>query len=130
MRRLLSCRKGATAVEFAMIAPVFLMMLLGIIEFAFQMWTRVSLDYAIAQAARCYAIGYVDAGAGIDCSSLSGTKADLQKLAIGVQFPTGALTLSSPSGGCLHYSYAAQWLMPRLMPVNAPTFTNMSCYYF
>ena len=123
------CR-GVAAIEFALVAPVFLAMLLGIAEFAYQTWTRVALDYALAQAARCYVLGYVDSGAGTDCASVGGAAAYLQTLAAGVTVPAGALTVTSPSTGCLKYTYAATWLVPGIMPVAAPTFTGTSCFYY
>ncbi len=130
LRSLAADRRGAAAVEFALVAPVFLALLLGIVEFAYQMWTRVALDYALAQAARCYVLGYVDSGAGTDCSSVAGATAYLQTLATGVAFPAGALAVTSPATGCLKYTYAATWLVPGIMPVAAPTFTGTSCFYY
>ncbi len=130
LKRLLRCRRGTAAVEFALILPVFLALTLGVVEFGYQTWLRVSLDFALAQTARCVALGYVDGADGIDCSSLGGAQTHFETLAQGVPFNTGALTLSQPSTGCLSYSYQTTWLVAGIMPVGAPTWSNTSCYYF
>jgi Flp pilus assembly protein TadG len=130
MGRLLTCRKGTAAIEFALIAPVFLALMLGIIEFGYQMWIRVSLDYALAQATRCWVLGYADPHTGVSCTSLAGAKSALQVFATGVPFAAGVLTVTSSSAGCLAYTYTAQWLVPGLMPAAAPVFTNTACYYY
>jgi hypothetical protein len=47
---------GATAVEFAMIAPVFLAMVIGIFHLSLLGITIASLNYAVEKGARCDAI--------------------------------------------------------------------------
>jgi len=47
---------GATAVEFALILPVLLTFLLGLIEFGRAMWIRNTMQYAVEDAARYAAI--------------------------------------------------------------------------
>ncbi|SCB36117.1 TadE/TadG family type IV pilus assembly protein [Rhizobium hainanense] len=58
-RRLLQLQKsssGASAVEFALVVPVFLLMLFGIIEFARLLWTTHALHETVIATARCMAI--------------------------------------------------------------------------
>jgi len=66
--RLLAClardSRGVTVVEFAMIAPVFLMMLLGAFDMGFNMYTAAVLQGAIQEAARDSTIE--GAGASVD----------------------------------------------------------------
>lgn len=50
--RLRACRAGSVAVETALILPVLLLMLLGIIEFGRLMWVNSSLQYAAEEGAR------------------------------------------------------------------------------
>ncbi|WCT74599.1 TadE/TadG family type IV pilus assembly protein [Sphingomonas naphthae] len=49
-------QRGATAVEFAFVAPIFLMFLLLLLEGARMMWTQGALQEAAASAARCSAV--------------------------------------------------------------------------
>ena len=53
---LAGCRRGATAVEFALLAPVFLLMLFGIIETARLAWTRQTLEETAFATARCMSV--------------------------------------------------------------------------
>lgn len=53
---------GITAVEFALIAPVFLVMLMGIVEFSLIMFASVALESATNNTARLGKTGYVPPG--------------------------------------------------------------------
>lgn len=55
-RGLLSDPSGATAVEFAMVAPVFFALVLGIIHLSFLALTVGSLNYSVEKGARCAAL--------------------------------------------------------------------------
>jgi Flp pilus assembly protein TadG len=57
------CR-GSVALEFALVASVFFMLLLGIIELGMIMWSRSTLQTVAAQTARCAAIGSSLCGSG------------------------------------------------------------------
>src|SRR4051794_24295653 len=46
------CRKGSVAIEFALIIPVALMVLVGIVEVGRAMWIRASLQFAVEEGAR------------------------------------------------------------------------------
>jgi Flp pilus assembly protein TadG len=52
----ISCDSGATAVEFALVLPPFLMLLFGIISASLVVYTAASLHYAVEGAARCYSV--------------------------------------------------------------------------
>jgi Flp pilus assembly protein TadG len=51
-RMCLGNRSGATATEFAIILPVLVLTIMGIIEFGHLFWNQVSLKYAVEQTAR------------------------------------------------------------------------------
>lgn len=55
-RNLFRERSGASAVEFALVAPVFLLMLFGMIEFARLFWTTHALHDTAIATARCMGI--------------------------------------------------------------------------
>jgi Flp pilus assembly protein TadG len=48
--------RGVTAVEFAMTAPVFFVMIFGIIEAGLLLWTQLGLQHGVELAARCASI--------------------------------------------------------------------------
>jgi Flp pilus assembly protein TadG len=44
---------GATAVEFALTMPLFLLIMLGIIQAGWLLWTQYGLQQGVQMAARC-----------------------------------------------------------------------------
>lgn len=46
------CRRGATAVEFALVAPIFLLIILGVFEVGRLFWIKSSMQYAVEESAR------------------------------------------------------------------------------
>lgn len=48
----MGCRAGSVAVEFALIIPVALAILVGIVEVGRAMWIRASLQFAVEEGAR------------------------------------------------------------------------------
>lgn len=52
MAKLLASRKGATAVEFALLSMVVIFFIIGIIEFGRILWIQDSLQFATEEAAR------------------------------------------------------------------------------
>ncbi|NIX78379.1 TadE/TadG family type IV pilus assembly protein [Microvirga terricola] len=48
--------RGATAIEFALVAPAFLALILGIFQLSLLGLTVASLNYSVEKAARCDAI--------------------------------------------------------------------------
>jgi hypothetical protein len=88
---LVSCVNGTTAVEFAMVLPPFLMLLLGIMYGSLAIYTAASLHYAVEGAARCYS--FMPACAG----SATTTQSYAKSLYLGPGSPT--FTASTPSCG-------------------------------
>lgn len=60
--RLRHCDAGVTAVEFAFMAPVFLLMVCGIIEFSLIAFTSTVMESATSLTSRMGKTGYVAAG--------------------------------------------------------------------
>ncbi len=52
IKRLRRTRAGATAVEFAFVAPLFLIMVLGVIEMSRAMWIKSTMQFAVDETAR------------------------------------------------------------------------------
>lgn len=56
-RQWIKSEDGATILEFALVAPVFFLLLMAIIEFGLIMFTSVALESAVMQASRDASIG-------------------------------------------------------------------------
>ncbi len=50
------CRMGATAVEFAIVAPVFLVMTLGVVEVGRVLWIKATMQHAVEQTTRYFMV--------------------------------------------------------------------------
>lgn len=85
--------RGATAVEFALTAPVFLAMLFGTVELGLLLWTQLGLQHATEMAARCASVN----------SSTCGSTANIQSFAAqqayGLNPPPSTFTVSNPACG-------------------------------
>lgn len=90
-RRFLVCNQGATAVEFALVMPAFLALVLGGLSVCVLLYSTVNLQDAVEQGARCYS---VNSGT---CSSASAAQTYSQGLYYGVGAPT--FTASTPACG-------------------------------
>jgi Flp pilus assembly protein TadG len=60
---------GATAVEFALVVPMFLMLVFGGIEFGRLLWTEQALQETAVAGARCVAIAQGSGESASPCSS-------------------------------------------------------------
>jgi Flp pilus assembly protein TadG len=56
LARIARDKRGASALEFALIAPAFFLFIFGIIEFGLVFWTQVGLQHGAEMAARCASI--------------------------------------------------------------------------
>lgn len=61
IKQILRNEKGSTIIEFAIVAPIFFLLMMGIIEFGLYMMTSIALESAVGQAGR---VASLNAGAG------------------------------------------------------------------
>jgi TadE-like protein len=88
---LFSCASGATAVEFAMLTPPLLMLVLGILSASIGVFAAGSLHYAVEGAVRCYSVN----------SAQCGTAAAAQTYAQSLYFgPSSPTFTASSTGAC------------------------------
>jgi Flp pilus assembly protein TadG len=108
------CReRGAAAVEFAIILPILLLCVLGLIEFARAIWTQTTLDYAVQAAARCAAVDSVACGTDVAIQNYAAGKAP------GLSFtdPTSTFGVTRPACGVkVTVSLPFEFLLPALLP--------------
>jgi Flp pilus assembly protein TadG len=88
--KLAGCERGATAVEFAVLFPVLVSTLLGIIWASLLAYSAASLHYAVEGAARCYSVES-------RCGSAAEAQSYAQSRYYGANVPT--FTASTPSCG-------------------------------
>jgi Flp pilus assembly protein TadG len=92
LSRLRRDQRGVAAIEFAMIAPIFFGLLVGIIDVGRYMWTLNTIQYAIDQGARA---GVVQKLSTEDVTGLvKGSLAGLNAAAITVDVTDDAASLS------------------------------------
>ena len=51
-----ACRSGATAVEFALVAPIFLLVMVGMFDMSRAMWIKATLQFSVEKATRAFAV--------------------------------------------------------------------------
>src|SRR5579872_6503783 len=56
LRALAHDSHGATAIEFALVAPALCMLIYGVMEFGRLAWTQSALNFAVEEAARCASV--------------------------------------------------------------------------
>jgi len=131
MRRLLSDRRGVTAVEFALVAPAFMMFMFLIIDGARAVWTYQTLQAVATDSARCAALGVT----GCKTSSEVQTYAVNRANGYGVGLTSGAVTLTS-AATCssvagmtkVAISTSYQGATTKLLPSPMTTLSTESCF--
>lgn len=91
IRRLKRDRSGATALEFAMVAPLLLALIFLVIEGSRFLWTRQAVQEAAAHTARCVAIG----SDGCDTAEGAKTFAVGRASKMGVSVPSTAVAIAT-----------------------------------
>jgi Flp pilus assembly protein TadG len=138
LRDLVADRRGATAVEFALVMIPFMVALFAIIEFGRVMWTREALQSTAAAGARCMGVlnsSCATAGA----YDATATTAYVERVAKGwgLTLPDTAVTLDrgASCGGVSGFSsvsltYAFQTAAPGLLPPlsNGAPITVTACF--
>ena len=85
--------RGASSLEYAVLLPVFLSLVFGVMDLGRLVWTQVTLDRAVQAAARCAAIN----------STTCGTDAAVQTYATtqtwGLTTSTGVFAVTHPTCG-------------------------------
>jgi Flp pilus assembly protein TadG len=126
------CR-GASAVEAAIALPILLVLIFGVIEVGFMLWTQVSLNFAVEQAARCGALNF-----GINGATICKTAATIQSFAVAQAVGIPGLTTANftvhtsnaavcGSGAQVVASYNFQSMVQSLVPYTL-TISATSCY--
>jgi Flp pilus assembly protein TadG len=120
-----SGERGATAVEFAIILPILLLCVLGLMEFARAIWTQATLDYAVEAAARCAAVDTTTCGTDVAVESYAAGRSP------GLSFADPASTFSVTRGQACGVQVTANlpyaFLVPAFLPYS-PTLRASACF--
>lgn len=115
---------GATAVEFALAAPILIVMMFAMIEFGRAWWTRNSLQYAVERAVRYAVI----------CNGACPGDTAIQTYAANQMYDqsvaASAFSVTHPAGAtCVNYSFGyTPWFVGTMDVLeNAMTLTGTSC---
>jgi Flp pilus assembly protein TadG len=115
--------RGASALEFALLAPVFFLFIFGIIEFGIVFWTQVGLQHGAEMAARCASIN-TNLCPTNNPSTITGYA--IQQ-AYGLTLPASTFTYSTPAcGNQVSATYSFVFVgLPNLGPL---TLTAQACF--
>ncbi len=113
---------GATALEFALLAPAFIAMVLGIVGLGMLFWTQVGLQHGVEMAARCASINTTQCPSGN--STAITTYAAQQTLGLGVPASTFVYS-TSYCGNQVAAAYVFQF--PALLNLSPLTVTAQAC---
>jgi Flp pilus assembly protein TadG len=88
-------RNGQTMVEFAFIAPLFLLLICGVMDYGRLFFTQSSIEDAVQQAGRYGSTGNAKTG----LTRLQSIEAVLQQAAVGINVPIQNIQISSFTNG-------------------------------
>jgi Flp pilus assembly protein TadG len=112
--------RGTSAIEFALTAPIYLLMLCMLIMGALLLWTQLGLQHGVESAARCASIN----------PTMCGTDAAIQSYAasnaFGLTVGPSVFTPSKPS--CGNQVSASYVIRLSLFGLSSPTLTAQACF--
>lgn len=115
--------RGTTALEFAILAPVFFLLLFGIVAVGLLFWTQVGLQHGAEMAARCASINSTVCPNG-NPSAI--TNYAIQQ-ALGLNLPSSTFTYATAScGNQVNASYT--FVFPQILYLNPVSLTAQACF--
>jgi Flp pilus assembly protein TadG len=115
--------RGASALEFALTAPVFFLFIFGIIQFGLLLWTQIGLQHGAEMAARCASVNSTLCPSG-NPGAITSYAA---QQAFGLALPSQTFTYStSACGNQVSASYTFEF--PAILNLSPVTLTAQSCF--
>ena len=122
VRSISRAREGATAVEFALVAPALFLVIFGALEFGRLIWTLSSLHYAVEEAARCASVNPSVCGTATQIANYAASTVSFSNIT------AAAFTATSPAcGHQIAASFNYQFVATGLFPFT-PTLTAKACF--
>jgi Flp pilus assembly protein TadG len=120
---------GSVAIEYALLLPVLLLFVLGIIDTGRLLWSYATLQRAVDAAARCGAVGAAS------CATTAQIASYAAGQAFGLAVTPAAFSVSTPAcgvnvRGTLRFSFIIPWLgaSKPFGSANAITIGATGCY--
>lgn len=121
-RSLRASDRGTTAIEAALVFPVFLLMVLGVFEFGRALWTQSALQYAVQVAARCGAVDVTTCASPSEVVSYAVTQSEP------LTIPSGDFSASTEAcGSSVSVAYPFTFVVPQMFPFDI-TISAQACY--
>jgi Flp pilus assembly protein TadG len=115
--------RGATALEFAILAPVFFLLIFGIIAFGLLFWTQVGLQHGAEMAARCASINSTLC----PNSNPSVITNYAMQQTLGLSLPSSTFSYSTPvCGNQVRATYT--FVFPDILNLGPLTLTARACF--
>jgi Flp pilus assembly protein TadG len=122
VRRLGAAERGSSAVEFALVLPILLTMLLGVVEFGRALWIQGLLDYAVEQASRCASVNTTT------CNSAGAIQSYAAQQTAPLDLPSSVFSATTQAcGNKVTASYPFTFIVQGLFPYDI-TLTSQSCF--
>ena len=124
-------RRGAAAIEYAVVLPVLLIFVLGIMDTGRLLWAYVTIYRATEVAARCAIIAAAVPTA-VNCTTSAKTQTYAVAAAWGLTIGAAAFTVSNPACGMqVHASYTFDsYIFSFAAPSKTIPLTATVCYPF
>lgn len=122
IKRLVADRKGGALVEYALLLPLFLLLVVGIAQLGQVLWIQAALQHAVDMAARCASVNTVS------CATPAQIEAYAATQAYGVTVPGDTFTASAqPCGNQVvaAFDYSVQ---TGLLPYGSVSLGARACY--
>ena len=115
--------RGATAVEFAILAPLFFLCIFGVMGFGLLFWTQAGLQHGAEMAARCASINATLC----PTSNPSSITSYAAQQAFGLSLPASTFSYSAPScGNQVNATYV--FTLPTILNFSPVTLTAQACF--
>ncbi|MDL2406581.1 pilus assembly protein [Rhizobium calliandrae] len=122
IRRLARNAEGTTAVEFALTAPLFIIMVFSIGQFGLFLWTRLGLQHAVDLSARCASLLHTT------CPDTGSIQAYAVEQAYGLKIDPSVFSVNKDAcGQNVTASYTYTIAIP-LLPSVPVTIAATSCF--
>lgn len=120
--KLVGDRKGVSALEFSLLLPLFLMLVIGIMQVGQLFWMRTALQHAVEMAARCATVNATICGTATKIQAYAATQA------YGMTVSPATFTVTTPACGNNVAATSTFTFLTTLIPIPAITLQAKSCY--